>query len=450
MKPIAMRPLTAFVALFVAATGFLAATYSYRRITDTELNSFQTRALVLHGDVDLDRYPRAHLPAFFTRERGDNLYSIYGVGVSVLAAPIYAVLARTDASESFLQGAAAIPFVAAAVLLMYVLLSRLVARRIAVAGAVLFGFATPMWPLASMAMFQHGPVAVFQVLGLIGLFSDKLRAPALAGFGFAAAAFIRPTTAIAFGLIGLLYLIQGKRASVLFALGSVIPIAGILIQNRWIWGSWFTGGYSHSGIGFNGDMVSALWGLTFGWWRGMFVYSPFLILGVVGWLMAMRRANGAVERKLVVLGLSVVATVLFYSRWSTWHNGSNQFGYRYLLDVVPFLVVLAAYAARRSERVRTYAVPAAVVALLTMTFGAAPNNFGFDGVRNATRIEDTSFGQAWIAFFDEPLAGLVRVAGLVLLWFLMLALAPEPRVPRRVFDASLPAHGSGEPSAALP
>jgi hypothetical protein len=427
MKPATTRPLGAFVVLFLVLVGFLAATYSFRRITDTELNSFQTRALVLHGDVDLDRYPRVNRPGYFTIERGDHLFSIYGTGVSVVAAPIYAVLARTDASESFRQGAAAIPFVAASVLLMYVLLSRLVDRRLAVAGAVVFGFGTTMWPLASMAMFQHGPVAMFQLIGLIGLFSERARAPALAGLGFAAAAFIRPTTGIAFGLVGLYQLARGKRPAVLFALGSAIPVAGMLIQNRWIWGTWLTGGYSQSGVAFDADMPSALWGLTFGWWRGIFVYSPVLVIGLAGFVMALRRLQGEVERKLAVLGVAVVGTVLFYSRWSTWHNGSNQFGYRYLLDVVPFLVVLAAYAVGRSERLRTYAIPLAVVSLLTMTFGAAPNNFGLDGIRFPTRVEDTSFGQAWIVFFDEPIKGLIRLAGLAAVMAIFAALAPRRR-----------------------
>ena len=424
MKPATPRSV-AFVALFLVLVGFLASTYSYRRITDTELNSFQTRALVLHGDVDLARYPRAHNPAFFSAERGGHLYSIYGVGVTVVAAPLYVVLARTDTSESFREGAAAIPFVAAAVLLMYVLLSRLVDRRLAVAGAFMFGFGTTMWPLASMAMFQHGPVAVFQLIGLIGLFSDKPRAPAVAGVGFAGAAFIRPTTGIAFALVGLLYLARGKRAVGRYAAGSLFPIAGIVIQNRWIWGTWMTGGYSQSGIGFDGDMPSALWGLTLGWWRGMFVYSPFLLLGVVGLVMALRGIHGDVGQKLAVLGVAVVGTVVLYSRWSTWHNGLNQFGYRYLLDIVPFLVVLATYAASRSERVRTYAIPLAAISLLTMTFGAAPDNHGLDGVTFATRVQDSSLGEAWIRFFDAPLKGLWRLAGLAAVAAVFAFLAPR-------------------------
>jgi MFS family permease len=413
------------VALFLVLAGFLAATYSYRRITDTELNSFQTRALVLHGDVDLSRYPRVNRPGYFTIEREGKLYSIYGTGVSIVAAPVYAILARTDSSESVRQAAAAIPFVALAILLMYSLLSRIASRPIAVAGAIVYGFGTTMWPLASMALFQHGPVAVFQLIGLLGLFSERPRAPVVAGLGFAAAAFIRPTTAITFALVGLYQLARGRRATLMYALGSLVPVAGMLIQNRWIWGTWLEGGYSRSGIAFDADMPSALWGLTLGWWRGIFVYSPVLLLGVAGLAMAIRRFRDEPERKLVVLGVAVVATVLFYSRWSTWHNGSNQFGYRYLLDIVPSLVVLGVYAAMRSERLRTYSIPLAALSLLTMTFGAAPNNFGFDGPPFPSRLADTSLGQAWITFFDQPSKGLIRIAGLAVVAAVFATVAPR-------------------------
>ncbi|MEX2555737.1 MAG: hypothetical protein WEB06_08900 [Actinomycetota bacterium] len=411
MRAPAVRPRSAFVLLFVVLVGFLAATYTFRQITDTELNSFQTRALVLHGDIDLDRYPRFNDTEYFARERGSHLYSIYGVGVSLVAAPIFAVLTRMGASTSLLQASVAIPSVAAAIILMYVLLSRLVERRLAIAGAIVFGFGTTMWPLASMAMYQHAPVAMFQLIGLIALFSEKPRAPAVAGLAFASSTFIRPTTGITFAFVGLYYLVRGKRPVGYFTLGSVAPLAGMLIQNRWIWGSWLTGGYAHSGIAFDAEMPSALFGLSFGWWRGMFVYSPVLILGFVGAVMALRRLRSPVEQRLVVLALSAIATFLFYSKWSTWWNGLNQFGYRYLLDIVPLLVVLAAYAVSRSERVRTIAMPLAALSIMTMTFGAGPHKFGFDGVLYADTLEESSLGQSWIVFLDQPLNSLLRLGG---------------------------------------
>ena len=429
----------ALASAFLALLVFLSATYTFRRITDNEVNSFQTRALVKHGDVHIERYPRVARPAYFAKRRNGHLYSIYGVGISVVAAPAYVVLTRFTDSDGLLQAAGAIPFVAAGIVLMFVLLSRLAQRSIAVAGTIVFGFGTTMWPLASMGLYQHGPVAFFHVLGLLGMFSERERAPALAGLGFAAAAFVRLPTAIPLVVVGVYYLTRGWRRAAWYAAGAVVPIVGLLIQNRWLWGSWLEGGYSNSGIGFGFRYISrALPGLSFGAWRGIFVYSPILLVSIVGLVMVLRRLRNSVEAKLFVLGVSALASFFFYTTWSTWWNGLNQFGYRYLLDVVPFLVVLGGYAAARSERIRLIAIPLGVVSILTMTAGAGPNKFGFDGVRFPDEFSDTSLGQAWIALLDRPLSGLLRLAGVTAIacMFALIARARAEKAPP-LFDEEI-------------
>jgi hypothetical protein len=423
MQPDAALSRRSLVLVFLTLIAFLAATYSFRRITDTELNSYQTRALVLHGDLHVERYDRIdHRPTFYAKDRGGHRYSIYGVGVSLVAAPIYLIVTHLTGSDRFLQASASIPFVAAAIVLFFVLLLRLVKPEIAAAGAVVFGFGTTMWPVASMAFFQHGPVALFQVAGLLGLFSEHPRGSVLAGLGFATAAFIRPTAVIPLAMVGLYYLLRERRRVVWYVAGTILPVAGVLVQNRWIWGSWLKGGYAESGVGFHADIPSALWGLTVGLWRGVFVYSPVLLVGLVGWVMVLRKVRDGRESKLAALGVAAVVTIGFYATWTTWWNGANQFGYRYLLDTVPFLVVLAAYAADRSERVRRVAVPLAIVSIVTMTWGAAPNEFGFDGVLFATDVGDTSLGQAWIAFGHSPGWGFLRLAGVAAIGIIFLTL----------------------------
>src|SRR5690242_4152313 len=102
-----------FLVVVSAAAALYAATFNLRTISDTELNSLQTRALALHGDVDVSRY---HVPpTAFAFRHGRGLYSIYGVGISLVSLPAYAILARINASKGLLQAAAVIPFLALAV-----------------------------------------------------------------------------------------------------------------------------------------------------------------------------------------------------------------------------------------------------------------------------------------------------------------------------------------------
>ena len=405
-----------FALLFGALVAFYAATYDVRNITDTDLNSLQTRALALHADADLTRYDPSP-QALWVDWRGGK-YSIYGVGVSLPAVPLYAVLARMDVSDDTLQAAAAIPFVAAAVLILYRLLLQLFSRVNATIGTVLFAFGTTMWPVASMAFYQNAGTALFQAVGLWGLFSKSDRGPILAGLGFGLATMVRPIAGIPLVFVGIFYLLKERRSVFRYGLGAALPILVILVQNRWIWGGWLTGGYSHNIAGYHGDVPPALWGLMFGWWRGLIVYSPFLIAGFVGLVIAFRRRADFLESRLLLLGATVVATILLYARFSTWHGGLNQFGYRYLLDAVPFLIVLTVYVLDRVPRLRLYFAPLAVVSVLTMIFGSEPNRYSWDFTFFATRLVDTSLGQAWTVAVNYPLGNLARAAGVAAVAYL--------------------------------
>jgi hypothetical protein len=402
------------LAVFGIVAGVYVATFSYRGITDTELNSLQTRSLVLHGDVDLRRYGVD--ATRFTGSGGNLLieregheYSVYGVGVSLAAAPVYAVLTRLGVSEPVLQGTVAIMFSAGAAAVLALLLVKLVPPPVAVGSVVVFAFGTTLWPVASTALFQQGPVLFFETLALLGLFSRRPRGATLAGAGFALAALVRPTAAVPLVIVGVYYLFRGRKPLLLYCSGAVLPLAVILVQNRWIWGSWTNGGYSHLGVPFETPFGEAIGGLLISWWRGLFVYSPFLALAAIGWVLAMRRAENAVERRLGFLGISVLVTILVYSRWADWGGGINQFGYRLQLEVVPFLLVLGAYALTRLPKLAFVAVPLAAAGILTMTAGAARRRDGWDDTLFAREIGDTSFGRAWSNFFDHPGQGMTRV-----------------------------------------
>jgi hypothetical protein len=425
--------------LFAVLVAFYAATFSFRAITDTRLNSLQTRALVEHGSVDLSGYPghedflRPDLTARQIVPREGGVYSIYGIGISVVAAPVYAPLVRLDASEAFMQGAVGILFVAGAVLVVYRLLGSVAPPAIAAGATAVFAIGTTMWTVASMAFFPQGPVVFFECVGLAGLFSRKTWGPALAGFGLATATFIRPTMAIPLAIVGGFYLLEDRRAAARFAIGAATPLIAIMIQNRLIWDGWLAGGYSKHGVGFNAPWPSSLYRILFGLWRGLFVYSPALLLAVPGVAIAARRLTGYVERRLLVIGASAFATIIVTSRWSAWHGGVNQFGYRLLLEVVPFLVVLGAYAVTRLERLRPVAILLGVLSILTTTWGAAPSPNGWDGKLFASDIADTSLGQAWIVFFDHPLDGIFRLAGVAALCALMFVLARRMAPDRPAF-----------------
>jgi hypothetical protein len=404
--------------IFGALYAFYAATFDFRNLTDTLLHSRQTETLVLHGTVDLSG--QRLLPAEFAFHRDGHVYSEFGVGISVVSAPLYAIPARLGASRRFMAGFTAIAFVAAAAVVLYRVLLRLVPAALAGLATVVFALGTPMWPVATTALHEHSAVALAQSVGLAGLFSRSRWAPVVAGIGFGTATFVRPTEAIVAASVGLFYLLRERGRVLAFAAGAILPVAGLLIQNRWLWGNWLAGGYANNPEGFHGNVPSALFGLLFSWWRGLFVYTPVLVLGLIGWLIALRRPRGFVEERMVLLGVTSVAMIGLYSLWTEWWGGTSQYGYRFLLEIVPFLVVLGAFAVHRMPRLRRAAFVLAALSIINMAFGMAPNRFAWDGVKFPSRFGDSPIGQAWIVFAHRPAGSILRLAGVAVIAAVMV------------------------------
>lgn len=406
--------------MIAIVAAFYGSTYDFREVTDNRVNSLSTRALVLHGDVDLSRYRLPHRA--FARSNGDKLYAVYGVGLSLVAAPIYAASTRLARSEAVVQATVAVPFAAAAVVAMYLLLTRMAERRLALGGAVAFGFGTTLWPLAAMAFFSHGMAALFEICGTAGLLGRTRRAPAIAGLGFGAAVLVRPTTFPFVAAALAFYAVSDRRALGRFAAGLALPAAVVVVQNRWLWGSWLSNGYSLLGVGFHGDVPADLWRLSFGWWRGMFVYSPFLLVAFAGISAAVRRRASHEGKALLALAGGAAATLLVYAGFTTWWGGLAQFGYRYQLDLVAPVVVLAVAGVREYPRLRAAAAGLVALSVLTTTFGAVPKFGAYDNNLFPRAFSDAPVGQAWLVGVQQPLAPALRLAGIGAVAALMGAL----------------------------
>lgn len=450
--------LLAWGILFAAFIAFYAGTYSYRSISDTDQNSWSTRALALHGDVDLARYtdtfkflrPKT-LPGgmSYAQERDGHLYSITSVGLSLTVAPLYAVFARLEVSDAVLQAVASIPFVAVGALLLFRLFIKMFPRGVAVGGTIVYAFGTTMWPVAAMGYYMHGPASLYQAIGLTGLFTQSRASPILAGVGFGTAAWIRPQLGIPLVLVGVMYLLESRRNVLLYSAGVLPAAIAFLVQNRWIWGTWVTTGYSQAEVGWNGNVPEATVQLLFGWWRGIFLYSPVLIVGVIGVILAARNIDGVTERRMVTLGAATIALIFLYARRSDWTGGLNQFGYRYLLDVVPFLVVLTAYAVTKAPSLRALVVPLGGLSVLIMTVGAESNLFGWDGTL-FPGFERSPLGQSWIAFVRDPSGAALRLFGIAGIATLLHLIGPRSALPASIPASARPGTSSTRARASSP
>jgi hypothetical protein len=130
----------------------------------------------------------------------------------------------------------------------------------------------------------------------------------------------------------------GFRDALALLIPCGIALVGIGLYNAARFGSPLTTGYGfETGEGFTTPLLTGLFGLTISPFRGLFWYSPALLLALPGGLMLRRR-----DGRLVALLLALCAVqLILFALWSSWEGGV-VWGPRFLLPIVPLLTLLLA------------------------------------------------------------------------------------------------------------
>lgn len=236
--------------------------------------------------------------------------------------------------------------------LLFLLLVRRT-KRSALAAVVTacFAFATSMFSTVSRALWMHAP-SVLLLLGALLLFqivedhpewrqgrSPRAGAAVLAiGFALGVGYVVRPTNAVPLAVILLALTLRRWRWGLTALVGAVIPFLWLVWIDMRTWGvplaPYYTSGQrlgmSHSFLaGLAGNLVSPA--------RGLFVWSPFVVIALPAALSALRS-----PRRDVVLSVCVATTFLHWIAISTprpWFAGASV-GPRFFSDALPFLMVL--------------------------------------------------------------------------------------------------------------
>ncbi|MFN8530879.1 MAG: hypothetical protein U0670_19925 [Anaerolineae bacterium] len=135
------------------------------------------------------------------------------------------------------------------------------------------------------------------------------------------------------------YRIQ-QGVSSLIAFGVPVMVCGAVLGlfNLARFGSFVESGYRFSeGEGFIHPITTGLYGLFLSPYRGLFWYSPLLLLAIPGGIALLR----SVRTRWVTIFLIVLiaAQALMFASWWSWHGGV-VWGTRFLVPVVPLIVAL--------------------------------------------------------------------------------------------------------------
>jgi hypothetical protein len=176
-------------------------------------------------------------------------------------------------------------------------------------------------------------------------------------------------------------------------LGGLPPVLLMAVYDLRAFGTPLPVGYEHSALwqdqhqtGFLSityPHAAALWGLTFGLYRGLFVRAPWLLLALPGYIIWW--LSGHYRPLWWVALVAPLSLLLFYSSSLMWWGGFAA-GPRYLVPLVPFLALASAPTAAALWR-RTWGRAALLVLIgasvvLTWSEAVARQSFPFDSIAN--------------------------------------------------------------------
>lgn len=401
--------------IWTAAVATLYLTNSRRLMhLDSQPVTWTAVSLLTSGDFTLDEFRPAIDPILVqcVTSPAGHAYSMYPPGSTFALLP-FLLLARLAGLPLTLELIDAATKLAAAVwtaLSAGFLLAAL--RRWAPGGAWLAGlayaFGTTAFSSAAQDLWQHGPAQAGLALALWLLTAPRPGWSQQLGLGVALGwAVLCRTTNLLPAVVLFAAGSRGDwRAGGRIALGA-LPFALFTgAYNHLVTGSplLFAHSLHHGGGGFGYPLGEGLLALLFEPSRGLFVYSPFLLLAILGTakevgtllhsrrILARGQSNGVVP--LATVGaLAAVLLLLLVGQWEEWHGGWS-YGYRIVSEVAlllaPGFAIFAATSRAHPSRLWACRVLVAV-SVAIHALGAWVPDPGW----NAAHLHGTAYHGMW-------------------------------------------------------
>ncbi|MEN6479028.1 MAG: hypothetical protein ABFD20_05260 [Anaerolineales bacterium] len=320
--------------------------------------SVPTAVSILHErDTDLDEYT-ALMPsdprADYTLEKvGDDLYTIYPLGASLVALPhiaaydLFYFALTGDSLEQYLldYGAARVErLVATSLAALSVVLLYLIARRHlpllkALGLALAYGLSTSIWSTAAAALWQQTPTLLLLTLtlGLLDAARERPERIAYAGLTLALSFLARPTNAIVIALVTVYVAVTYPRQLWRY-LAWAAPVAiAFFAYSHHVYGHWLPTYYRGSALGESLDVWEGLAGTLVSPNRGLFVWSPIVLFAFYGAYRSLRAHT--FDRLSGMLWACIALHWLLTGSWQMWWGG-HTLGPRFFVDVLPFYAYL--------------------------------------------------------------------------------------------------------------
>jgi hypothetical protein len=215
-----------------------------------------------------------------------------------------------------------------------------------------FAFATSAWSTASRALWQQGPSILVLAVALVALDqlfprntndhaprTDSIWPPLIAGLGLAGAVAMRPTNAVALVFATILILWKASRRSrTVYVIGILAVFIPWTLVTSHYYGTPLQPYLDENTVGLSSTFFESLTAQLISPSRGLFIFSPIVLVAVAGVVIAYRRKSVTPLEVLssVAIPCYLVAVALFPIWWA-----GTSFGPRFMTETLPFFFVLS-------------------------------------------------------------------------------------------------------------
>jgi hypothetical protein len=358
---------------------------------DTIPASFLPIVFIQHQTVFFDSMipaagPGSNLAYAFPLVNG-HYVSLFPIVTPILAIPVYFVsyvllsFAHIPVDKTMvmvMMKTSATVIAALSCVFVYLTAKELISKKAALITTLVYAFATSTWSVSAQALWQHGITELLLIIMVYLIIRNERQGSAknilllglLSGLFF----FNRPPDVVLLlPVIG--YMIWYERGR-LPVYGAAAAVTGLpfLIYNVLIFGNIF-GGYRQN-LGFftfGPESLLNFTGLLLAPNVGLLIFSPVLVLSVIGYLKLQAVSQERVRRVLVVFGPVIIVQILVYSFFGLWESSvAYSYGQRFLTGLIPVLaiytgIVFEEYFIKAPDDVRTKAARTAIVLLIVVS-----------------------------------------------------------------------------------
>ena len=345
-------------------------------------------------------------------------YAKYGLGWSLAAAPLCA-LGRVVATllpqvtEGFATRVAVMllnPLLTAASgVLLFKLARRFYPTYLATTLALLYGLCTIAWYYAESAFSE--PLVTLLLLAAIT--SIERGHPTMAGIALGGTVLARQMALLLAVPVAVWALVHARRDGtgrrIRCASQLLVPLAlgqmAVFIYNVSRFGNPLE--YGYWGVGWDTPLLLGLYSQLLSPGKGLFVFMPVLLLGILGWPLLWRK-----QRDWAWLFLALVAFHLVpYALYEDWAGGGG-WGPRLLLPIVPILLLPAGEVIQRWQVQRVGRL--VMLLLIALSLFVQVLGVSVNWARHLQRVLDESassvtyFYRVHYRWVDSPILGQAR------------------------------------------